>query len=361
MRTMLKTRLDAMQLTLIRPDSGEGVETLPQLLTILYNVLPEHFQSDLAPLATIFPAGDPYKAKYEEVIAKIQAKTGMAGKNPFRRFNGQQMRILQGDGVALDTVGDMLASLLANGFCANTVHFGSGGGLLQKLNRDSLACAFKCCAMYVGGKVFPVGKDPIAGGKKSYGGNPPVMKGLDGVLRNRGEYNADGEMTKGLPMAYEEFTKGVPGDALVKVFEDGVIIKEENFTDVQARAKITKAALETTVKAAVDNLALKMDFLQKMSSDEAIAVRLAEASCGSKWKHAHTTQLAEVKKTFPKYSAAIDKIGIKPDMTSTAVMDHIKKNHVCDKPATKKIFRALDDGEPKESIKHMAGKACITL
>ena len=26
------------------------------------------------------------------------------------------MRILQGDGVALDTVGDMLASLLANGF-----------------------------------------------------------------------------------------------------------------------------------------------------------------------------------------------------------------------------------------------------
>merc|ERR1712008_166803 len=90
----------------------------------------------------------------------------------------------------------MLASLLANGFCANTVHFGSGGGLLQKLNRDSLACAFKCCAMYVGGKVFPVGKDPIAGGKKSYGGNPPVMKGLDGVLRNRGEYNADGGMKR---------------------------------------------------------------------------------------------------------------------------------------------------------------------
>merc|ERR1719215_2501764 len=35
MRTMLTKRLEAFQLTLIRPDSGEGVETLPQLLTIL--------------------------------------------------------------------------------------------------------------------------------------------------------------------------------------------------------------------------------------------------------------------------------------------------------------------------------------
>merc|ERR1719450_1853269 len=64
MRAMLTTRLNAMQLTLIRPDSGEGIETLPQLLTILYNVLPEHFQQNLAPLKSIFPAGDSYGAKY---------------------------------------------------------------------------------------------------------------------------------------------------------------------------------------------------------------------------------------------------------------------------------------------------------
>jgi len=232
---------------------------------------------------------------------------------------------------------------------------------LQKLNRDSLACAFKCCAMYVGGKVFPVGKDPIAGGKKSYGGNPPVIRDANGVLRNRGEYTTDGEMTKALPMSYEEFMKGVPGDALVKVFEDGQIVKEENFTDIQARAKITKAALHDTVKLAVDNLALKMDFLQKMSSDEAIAVRLAEASCGSKWKHDHQIALAEIKEKIPKYSAVFDKIGIKPNMSSVKVMEHIKKNHVCDKAATKKIFRALDDGEPKEAIQRMGGKFCMTL
>ena len=39
------------------------------------------------------------------------------------------------------------------------------------------------------------------------------------------------------------------------------------------------------------NLA-QVDFLQKMSTPEAMAVRLAEASCGSKWMHKHHTKLA---------------------------------------------------------------------
>ena len=148
------------------------------------------------------------------MLGKIRAKVGVQGGNPFRRFTGQQMRILQGDGVALDTLPDMLASLLANGFCANVVNFGSGGGLLQKVNRDSLSCAFKCCAIYVGDKMYVIGKNPIAGGKKSYAGNPAVLRGADGVLRNRGVYDKDGTMTESEPMSTAEFEAGVPGDVL---------------------------------------------------------------------------------------------------------------------------------------------------
>jgi hypothetical protein len=186
MRSMLTERLGSGLLTLIRPDSGEGVETLPQMMTLLHHALPEHWQKDLAPIQPVFPASDPRAAKYEEVLQKIRANIGMQGDaNPFRRFASQQFRVLQGDGVALATVGDMLASVLANGFCANTTHFGSGGGLLQKLHRDSLGVAFKCCAMYVGDKMYAIGKDPIAGGKKvrpdqdggktRMSGAPPVM------------------------------------------------------------------------------------------------------------------------------------------------------------------------------------------
>lgn len=361
MRTMLTKRLEAFQLTLLRPDSGEGVETCPQLLSVLLGALPEHWDDKLAPIVPLFDSSDPYEAKYQALVSKVRAKVGCSGsENPFRRFKGQQLRVLQGDGVALDTVGDMLASLLANGFCANTVHYGSGGGLLQKLNRDSLAVAFKCCAMYVGGKVFPVGKDPIAGGKKSYGGDPPVMR-QDGVLRNRGEYDRDGNMLHAKPKTFEEFTKGVPGDQLVKVFENGVILKEQQWKEIQGRAKITEASLTTAMKKAVDNLTLKLDFLQTMTSDEAIACRLAEASCGSKWKQAHVTHLAEIKATFPKYSAALDRLGVTEQMDSVAMLKHIKDNHVCDKKAKSKIFRALSDDEPSEAMSAKSGKAVITL
>merc|ERR1712194_687062 len=117
----------------------------------------------------------------------------------------------------------------------------------------------------------------------------------------------------------------------------------------------------TTMRKAVDNLALKIDFLQKMSSDEAIAVRLSEASCGSKWKQPHSTNLDEMKALFPQYSGAIDKIGITSAMNSVQVLDHIKANLVCDKKSKSKVFRALGDDEPEEAIRAMAGKHVITL
>merc|ERR1712226_1081217 len=100
------------------------------------------------------------------------------------------------------------------------------------------------------------------------------------------------------------------GDELVKVFEDGELFVEQTFKDVQARARITKPALVSAMRGAVDNLNLKTEFFQKMSSDEAIACRLAEAACGSKWKQAHATHLEAVKAACPKYSAALDKIGV---------------------------------------------------
>merc|ERR1712150_336510 len=157
-----------------------------------------------------------------------------------------------------------------------------------------------------------------------------------------------------------EFMEGVPGDALVKVFENGEVLVEEKFKDVQDRAKITKKTLLVTMREAVDNLDSKMKFFQKMSSDEAIACRLSEASCGSKWKHSHKSHLAEIKSIFPKYATAFDKIGVTDSMTSTQILDQVK-THLCDKKAKSKIFRALDDNEPDTAMAAMGSKAVVTL
>jgi len=69
----------------------------------------------------------------------------------------------------------ILEHLKNNGWSADNIAFGSGGGLLQKLNRDTCECAFKCSAVIVNGKEVPVYKDPIGcSSKKSKRGRMTV-------------------------------------------------------------------------------------------------------------------------------------------------------------------------------------------
>lgn len=361
MRSMLKTRLDARQLNLIRPDSGEGVETIPHLLSVLSLTLPEHWEKEPCKVENPFPAGDPYAAKYDAFVAKVKAKFGAAPNgNPFRRFTDQNFRVLQGDGVALDSLPDMLACMVANGFCANCVHFGSGGGLLQKLNRDTVSVAFKCCAMYIGDTCFPVGKDPIAGGKKSYGGNPPVVRGPNGELRNRGVYNDQGDMIEAQPMTVEEFKNGCKDDELKKVFENGELVLEQNFMEIKGRAAVRD--LDGSLRQAMDNLELKTDFYHRFTSNEAIAIRLAEGSMGSKWKHQHATNLKELQAKFPQFDESFKKLGISADMDTHALHKQLTTSGlICDKKAKKKVLRALEEDDVEAAQKAMGANFVLSL
>ena len=53
--------------------------------------------------------------------------------------------------------------------------FGSGGALLQKLNRDTFKCAFKCSEITVKGEAREVFKEP----------NPAVVSRYDGKREKR--------------------------------------------------------------------------------------------------------------------------------------------------------------------------------
>jgi len=253
----------------------------------------------------------------------------------------------------------MLASLLANGYCASTVHYGSGGGLLQKINRDSLSCAFKCCSMYVKGVSYNIGKDPIAGGKKSYPGNPAVIRYPDGVLRNRGEYDDKGTMKRPQPMSFDEFNKGVEGDELVCVFENGELKVDHSFNDIRFRTRVTN--LDHAVGDALDNLEAKVDFLQKMSTPEAIAVRLAESACGSKWMHKHSTKMETIRQRFPQYCDALDSLGLTTALDSNEIVDLVKGKLMCDKKGQKKVLQALADGDADAATKAMGDKKVLSL
>jgi hypothetical protein len=78
--------------------------------------------------------------------------------------------LLQGDGIDFNNTAKILSEMLKRNMSPSNVIFGSGGGLLQKWNRDTLNFAIKAtkAVRYVNNVEIPIAKEPItAPGKAS--------------------------------------------------------------------------------------------------------------------------------------------------------------------------------------------------
>lgn len=62
------------------------------------------------------------------------------------------IRIIQGDGISFDSLGEILEAMKLARWSADNVAFGSGGALLQRMDRDTQKCAFKCSYAIINGK-----------------------------------------------------------------------------------------------------------------------------------------------------------------------------------------------------------------
>lgn len=62
------------------------------------------------------------------------------------------LRLIQGDGICYETLEAILENMKKNKWSADNVAFGSGGALLQKMNRDTYKCAYKCSFALINGK-----------------------------------------------------------------------------------------------------------------------------------------------------------------------------------------------------------------
>lgn len=77
----------------------------------------------------------------------------------FKMLN--HVRVIQGDGIDLEMLEEILRVVKEAGWSADNLAFGCGGGLLQKVDRDTLKFALKCSAMRVDGQWKDVYKDPV--------------------------------------------------------------------------------------------------------------------------------------------------------------------------------------------------------
>lgn len=120
----------------------------------------------------------------------------------------------------LEGLKHLLEELTAQGWAANNVCFGSSTGLLQKVNRDMLSCAFRCTYTQVQGTDVHVSSGFVADAML------PLKSGRVAL------YMEDGYWTTA---AQAEELK--PHDQLVEVFRDGKVLVEYPFSEIRRRAE----------------------------------------------------------------------------------------------------------------------------
>lgn len=135
------------------------------------------------------------------------------------------VRIIQGDGINIDSVTEILESLKQNGFSAENVAFGMGGALLQAPQRDDQRFAMKASAVLVDDEWFDVYKDPITDpGKTS-------KKGRLGLIYQCG-VGSCGFHTVPESIAEKK------GNVLQTVFENGKLLVNDDFAAIRERAEL---------------------------------------------------------------------------------------------------------------------------
>ena len=170
---------------IIRPDSGDPLEVLPKVLDILWD------------------------------------KFGGTTNNKNYKVLDKHVRVIQGDGICLESMRDILSVLKSHNWSADNIAFGSGGGLLQQVNRDTCSFAMKCSAIKVKGIWRDVYKEPITDSHKT------SKKGRLKLVRENGTYK-----TKKKP-AHD----GLKNE-LVEVFRNGEVIKRCTLEEVRERAEL---------------------------------------------------------------------------------------------------------------------------
>lgn len=131
-----------------------------------------------------------------------------------------KVSVIQGDRVDYDMIDKILTNLKMNGWSADNMVFGSGGSLLQKMDRDTFSMAYKPSWIRADGVERDFCKEPLDDVLKH------SKKGRFKVVLQQGAHG----------MYYETLPQSAPGDDILQeVFRDGEMKIIKNFNDVRAQ------------------------------------------------------------------------------------------------------------------------------
>lgn len=121
-------------------------------------------------------SGDPLTVPVD-IVEALGSKFGYTVNSKGFKVLPSCVRVIQGDGITIESLPKILLNLLDAGWAADNIAFGMGGGLLQQVNRDTFKFAMKCSAIQVDGVWRNVFKNPIGDrSKKSKVGTLALVK-----------------------------------------------------------------------------------------------------------------------------------------------------------------------------------------
>jgi nicotinamide phosphoribosyltransferase len=173
-------------------------------------------------------SGDPLTVPIE-VIERLMDKVGYTTNSKGYRVLPDWVRVIQGDGIDVNSLPIIVDNMIRAGLSLDNLAFGMGGGLLQKVDRDTLKYAMKASARQdTNGDWHDIYKDPITDkGKTS-------KKGRLGLIESCGVGSC----------SYRTVPKHIADakeNLLREVYKNSKLLVDDSFDEIRVRAQLKES------------------------------------------------------------------------------------------------------------------------
>jgi len=169
-------------------------------------------------------SGNPPEVVLKTAILLDRAFGSKANGKGYRVLN--HVRIIQGDGINIRSIREILSNLKINGYSAENVAFGMGGALLQQVHRDTQKFAMKCSAIRINGVWHDAFKDPVTDpGKASKRGRMSLLR-----FRKRNEFTI---ARREAESAYDAESE----EMLQPVWRNGALLRDQTLAEIRSRSE----------------------------------------------------------------------------------------------------------------------------
>ncbi len=162
-------------------------------------------------------------------VQELEKYFGTTYNNKGYKVLHDSVRVIQGDGITLQSIKQILSTLKEFGYSADNVTFGSGGYLLQQLNRDTQRFAMKASSVVVNHERRDICKTPKTdmtkkskSGRLMYVANISIVNG-EPMFSNRSVNT----------ITADQFDRHLHVDLMKTVYKNGEVVKEYDFDQVR--------------------------------------------------------------------------------------------------------------------------------